>query len=41
MLFIVVKKEGQNGIILSIVFSFDYFGMYVLGFYLKLGLNLN
>lgn len=41
MLFITVKKEGQNGIISSIAFSHDNSGMYALGSYSKSGLNLN
>ena len=41
MLFITVKKEGQNGIISSIAFSPDHSGMYALGSYSKSGLNVN
>ena len=40
MLFVVVKKEGQIGIISSIAFSPDNSGMYALGSYLKSGKNL-
>ena len=41
MLFITVKKEGQNGIISSIAFSPDHSGMYALGSYSKSGLSLS